>query len=1189
MSMSDSDSPPLETSPPPDDSPSPGASPQPESSDDPPDSLAAESLASPRPESSATPESPAAPVSSAASDSPARSESGEQSDVASAIVQHSETEQQSESDAASASVTHSGSESAPKVAAHATKRGKRDAVSASVRVETFDPHTFGSLEEHVKSHAYPAHVATCGPCKFWKHRWDWTAQASFVNASTNQRETWLGCKNGFAICLVCAAYTGAGRRDKLAEGTASFLRWGNIKRHGNLCKQQKVRLPDCKGFEKGINWTHELALRAWNHRAKAAALGADSATVSGKAAALGTDSVTVSEKHDAATAHTIGYRAFLFSRVLLETKGTFRNFEQWSAAAVTGDSAAASVASRWQCTRRLKTIAEYERLVTQIFLKAGTAHRLQADGLGRTYQVEIGTVLWRFPASLRYFQDNCGRFSWLTSLGDKGPWLVERVIGMHEFPDDMGTDAKVSMLESCVRRAAVSASADLNVELHSHIREKVRVWTSDGADRDVGLAATGPFPNLAFHAWDESHSAGRLLQNALKDDPEIGAVDKLLVTGKKPYSLAKFLSTSGVFRKKFGDAQQAEGVAFLRNFGWAPQRFESRAKPYARECRRWNAIWTSVAAEAASASDKGRKELAESFLSELGGEYSRRLLLAGFLADLAAEHYAWVASGDKANPDTTTVVARAESFCRRLHVLFTQGLILTLPNTYTGETVTFLKENTYFHYGKRVQCFGLGDWNQDSVQRVVRAELKRVQVVVANIKELLKVYRPTSSWFQAFAAFALPSPLGASGSRLSASGAAGSASDGGAAASAADCASACRASLQRICSEAKLPCRQTAVEWARLLPRAEVFHKNGCTPREAWGRASAEFPELQHGRALVELFLVWKTSTGNLERRFRVFREVYTVQRARLLDVTVEACILADQAPSSAMLRSLLSSFSAKDPGKKNYLSELDKLHEQLHGPQRLGAAGPRAQRRDAGSVRTPPDQEAPAAGSVRDSEAAFARKRAVAISTAVAASPTKRARMLQDAGVSWAPNEGVAAASACAERVAKRLPGEQSRFSESAAAAAKARAKRDDHVTRSRVQPARPRDLEPARPAGVILLRSATASVADSQAVRRARALHFEMTHDPVDFVRKAAASSARTNRGNAVLASPSETSDYAVCARIVAIVMGAYFADAKDFLNKGPSCGCQYKDQYRESCKTFRVAVSVSVADSSRRCRRF
>ena len=827
MSMSNSDSPPLETSPPPEDSPSPSASPQIESSDDPPDSLAAESLASPRLESSATPESPA-PVSSAAPDSPARDESGEQSDVASACVQHSdesdaasasvqhsETEQQSESDAASASVQQSGSESAAKVAAPATKRGKRDAVSASVRVETFDPHTFGSLEEHVKSHAYPAHVATCGPCKFWKHRWDWTAQASFeVNASTKQRETWLGCKNGFAICLVCAAYTGAGRRDKLAEGTASFVRWGNIKRHGNLCKRQKLRLPDCKGFEKGINWTHELALRAWIHRAKAAALGADSATVSGKAAALGADSVTVSEKHDAATAHTIGYRAFLFSRVLLETKGTFRNFEQWSAAAVTGDSAAASVASRWQCTRRLKTIAEYERLVTQSFLKAGTAHRLQADGLDRTYQVEIGTVLWRFPASLRYFQDHCGRFPWLTSLGDKGPWLVERVIGMHEFPDDMGTDAKVSMLESCVRRAAVSVSADLNVDLHSHIRQNVRVWTSDGADRDVGLAATGPFPNLAFHAWDESHSAGRLLQNALKDDPEIGAVDKLLVTGKKPYSLAKFLSTSGVFRKKFGDAQQAEGVAFLRNFGWAPQRFESRAKPYARECRRWNAIWTSVAAEAASASDKGRKELAESFLSELGGEYSRRLLLAGFLADLAAEHYAWVASGDKANPDTTTVVARAESFCRRLHVLFTQGLILTLPNTYTGETVTFLKENTYFHYGKRVQCFGLGDWNQDSVQRVVRAELKRVQVVVANIKELLKVYRPTSSWFQAFAAFALPSPLGASGSRPSASGAAGAA---------ADCAAACRASLQIICSEAKLPCRQTVLEWARLLPRAEVF------------------------------------------------------------------------------------------------------------------------------------------------------------------------------------------------------------------------------------------------------------------------------------------------------------------------------------------------------------------------------
>ena len=56
-------------------------------------------------------------------------------------------------------------------------------------------------------------------------------------------------------------------------------------------------------------------------------------------------------------------------------------------------------------------------------------------------------------------------------------------------------------------------------------------------------------------------------------------------------------------------------------------------------------------------------------------------------------------------------------------------------------------------------------------------------------------------------------------------------------------------------------------------------------------------------RSLVELFLVWKTSTGNVERRFRTYSEVMAVQRERLLDSTAETMMLADQAPPSGRLR----------------------------------------------------------------------------------------------------------------------------------------------------------------------------------------------------------------------------------------------------------------------------------------------
>ena len=96
---------------------------------------------------------------------------------------------------------------------------------------------------------------------------------------------------------------------------------------------------------------------------------------------------------------------------------------------------------------------------------------------------------------------------------------------------------------------------------------------------------------------------------------------------------------------------------------------------------------------------------------------------------------------------------------------------------------------------------------------------------------------------------------------------------------------------------------EALLEWQRLLPRAEALKRTGCETREAWGRASAEFPELKAGRSLVELFLVWKTSTGNVERRFRTYSEVMTPQRASLLDSTAETMMLADQAPPSRRLR----------------------------------------------------------------------------------------------------------------------------------------------------------------------------------------------------------------------------------------------------------------------------------------------
>ena len=144
-----------------------------------------------------------------------------------------------------------------------------------------------------------------------------------------------------------------------------------------------------------------------------------------------------------------------------------------------------------------------------------------------------------------------------------------------------------------------------------------------------------------------------------------------------------------------GDAQAEEGVAFVRNFGWAPQRFQSRARPYARAARRWGAIWSAVAEEASS-TNRERRDLAQRYLVELGGANSPRLLLGGMLADLAAEHYRWVATGDVDNPDTTTVTERTDAFVRRLEVMFNDGMVLRGPTSFSGTTLEFLKQTTFY-------------------------------------------------------------------------------------------------------------------------------------------------------------------------------------------------------------------------------------------------------------------------------------------------------------------------------------------------------------------------------------------------------------------------------------------------------------------------------------------------------------
>ena len=543
--------------------------------------------------------------------------------------------------------------------------------------------SFPGVEAHIKEHSFPLHIASCGICHYWKNRVAWSARASFLEKASGKRLSWLACSSvGQALCWPCASCSVG--RDRFARGTGRF-------KHSNLLRHQRSK-------------SHLNSIKLWNARSQA---GDDGVTrpdndaqfegaVAGSAANLNAAGTAANLTHPRLEASD-----FVCVRTLLETRCAFRNWDAWVAAA--GGTSSGRRPPVSECKRGFSTLASLERLVTHEVLKAGVAYWLQADGLGRAYQAGIGAVVWKFPASVAWLLQPGLHFSWLLQLGDRGPWLVERLLGAREFPAEMNTAAKVQMLVDYIRRAAQDANGDVDLQLRRQVCSRALSWASDGQDRAVGDVATEHFPSMVFRVWEESHSAVKVLAHAVTEDPEVRLIDALLVSGKDPPSLAKFLSTSEVYRRRCADAQSsaANGVSLCENFGWAPQRFASRARPLAREARRWDAIWDSLATEAGSASKSKRRENARYYLQELGGANAPRLLLGGMLTDISVEHYHWVAGGDKNDPDPTTVTDRANLFLQRLHVLFDQGLILTLKETYTGEVLRFLRRGKIVYHGKQ--------------------------------------------------------------------------------------------------------------------------------------------------------------------------------------------------------------------------------------------------------------------------------------------------------------------------------------------------------------------------------------------------------------------------------------------------------------------------------------------------------
>ena len=227
----------------------------------------------------------------------------------------------------------------------------------------------------------------------------------------------------------------------------------------------------------------------------------------------------------------------------------------------------------------------------------------------------------------------------------------------------------------------------------------------------------------------------------------------------------------------------------------------------------------------------------------------------------------------------------------------------------------------------------------------------------------------------------------------------------------------------------------------------------------------------------------------------------------------------------------------------------------------------------------------APKEGQGPETEAAFGRKRAAAISDVMAASPGKRQRMLESAppGLAAVVREtegpGVTASEPVVARVAKRDKAFKEDHLRGPVAAAKARAKREKKVVKSAAQPqGRDKDLlEPeVLGPGWMLVREQ-----DAKARRKAELWRFRLTHNPVHFAKEVAKTPRSKGKGHVVLAPFVET-DFGLSALIAAGFMGAFFADPNDFAKEGTEPrGITYTETWKSPKLNFHVAVSTALAN--------
>ena len=608
--------------------------------------------------------------------------------------------------------------------------------------------------------------------------------------------------------------------------------------------------------------------------------------------------------------------------------------------------------SRLVARQLVHCLGSWEKFQTRELLRASSIIGIAQDAREPFLLVLARSVIWEWPnALLRFPVTGVQSLHW--PKGGGPPWISERVLGT----EALGTDRTGPTLAK--QTVAVVKRATRTPECYKETKKKIQSMAADNAadENVVKDELAKEFENLNFLDPDTTHSFQLGVKNGAKGDPEVDLVQGICCTNKKPYpSIANMLRNSKRFRKRFMETQRDSIMNVLSHLGWAPQRHSSRSRTYTRESLLMGQLLEALAREA----EDGRyKEAAAHNIRQIA-PYPR-MMIAGMMGDLTCEHHAALRPTDTKDPDPGDVDLILVRLKQRLKLLFVEGEVMRLPNTYTGQILKFLANPSAVLSGRHAVLFGMPDRND---QAAIYEPLQRMRPIVANVIVCLEAALPSNSWQRQFSAFALPSPLGRSGPL------------DGTLTYGPKIKTLFRERFTNIFAQARLNPQETLKELLKIESTAVTFLKQGCTQRQAWAKASLSYPELLRARAAVDLLLGLSHVTGEVERFLKRLASRTVASGGKNEELYLEDFLGCDvHAPKleDIQITGGDGQASLTDKGKA-YVNKIIDCYRKCYGGRRF--ANRPARRRDVNGTHV--------ANTKRKSEVAFRNEREASIREAL-------------------------------------------------------------------------------------------------------------------------------------------------------------------------------------------------------------